>query len=136
MTLLQSEALKAPLTITIFTGSSKDEQVNRFRQLLGHVGRDAAAKQLGHRRSLRCPDDEEVYSHCSCKIDNGRGGVLAHGVKRNYVDATLAPEFEHRAHDGVRFRIILPFGATKRYAGCGVVNGHLLDIEHKESGLA
>ena len=46
------------------------------------------------------------------------------------------PEFQHRAHDGVRFRIILPFGAAKACAGCREVNSHLLDVEHKECGLA
>src|SRR6059058_4698073 len=91
--------------------------------MLGHVGRDAAAKQFGHGRSLRWPDNEEVDSHRSCKIDNRRGGILAHGVKRDYVDATLAPEFEHRTHDGVRFRIILPFRPAQWCAG---LNGRMI----------
>ena len=46
------------------------------------------------------------------------------------------PEFAHRAHDGVRFRIILPFGAAKPCAGCRVINSDFFNVEHKERGFA
>src|SRR5438034_7067819 len=88
---------------------SEDEELNRVGQMLSDVGCDTAAKQLGHGRSLRCTNNEEIDPHGRSKIDDRSGSVLTHGVKRNYVDATLAPEFEHRTHDGVRFGIILPF---------------------------
>src|SRR5207249_8324122 len=121
---------------TIAPGSSEDEQLNRIGQMLGDVGRDAAAKQLSHGSALRRADHEEIDSHRSGKIDNRCRSVLAHGIKRDYVDAALAAEFEHRTHDGVCFGIILPFGSAKLCAGCCEVNGHLLDVEHKERGLA
>ena len=60
--------------------------------MLGHVCGNATAEELHHRRSLRCTDDEEIHAHRCGKIDNCRGGVLAYGVKRNHVDAALAPE--------------------------------------------
>ena len=59
--------------------------------MLRDVRRDAATKQLGHGRALRRADHQKIDSHRRGKIDNRRGSVLAHGVKRDYVDVALAP---------------------------------------------
>ena len=99
--------------------------------MLSHVCRNATAEKLHHGRTLGGADDEEINAHRCGKIDDGRSSVLAYSVNRHHVNAAFGSKFAHRAHDGVCFRIILPFGAAKPCACCCIVNGDLLHIEHK-----
>src|SRR6266487_7175366 len=74
------------------TSSAVNEKIDRFGQVLGDICGNATAEELHQCRTLRSTDDHEIHTHRSCKIDNRRGGVLTHGVKRNHIDAALAPE--------------------------------------------
>src|SRR5215471_13236842 len=115
---------------------SVNDQVNGVGQMLNHVCRNAAAEKLHHGRTLGGADDEEINAHRRGKIDDGRGSVLAYSVNRHHINAAFGSKFPHRAHDGVCFWIILPFGAAKPCACCCIVNGDLLNIEHKQCGFA
>src|SRR6266480_4305413 len=114
---------------------SVNDQVNGVGQMLSHVCRNATAEKLHHGRTLGGADDEEINAHRCGKIDDGRSSVLAYSVNRHHVNAAFGSKFAHRAHDGVCFRIILPFGAAKPCACRCIVNGDLLNVEHKERGF-
>src|SRR5215469_17094431 len=89
---------------------SVNDQVNRFRQMLGYVCSNATAEELHHGWPLRSADDEEINAHSRGKIDDGRCSVLTYSVNRHHVNAAFGSKFAHRAHNGICFRIIMPFG--------------------------
>ena len=104
--------------------------------MLGDVGDNAAAEQLRQRRSLRRTDDEKIDAHRCGKIDNRCGGVLTDRVNRHHVDVALASELEHRPHDSICFRIVLPVGAAKPWPAAVIINSDFFYVEHEERGFA
>src|ERR1051325_1822298 len=115
---------------------SEDEQLDRFGQLLGDVGGDAAAKELSHGGALRGADNEKVDAESGGEIENGCDRVLAHRVERQNGNTAFAAKLEHGRHDGGGLRIIVPLQASWRGRPARVKDGNLLYIEHIQSGVA
>src|SRR5205823_3427650 len=115
---------------------TEDQQLNRIWQLLGNIRGHAATEEIGKGGPLRRTDDEKIDAHGGGKIDNRRGGILAHRINRHDADITVGSKFKHERHDGVRLRVVLPACATESGRTAGIINGDLFDIKHTECRFA
>src|SRR5260370_878581 len=85
---------------------------------------------------LRRANDEIIAHLGGGRVDNGGGGVLADGINRNDANIALRSELHKQRHEGVRFRIVPPFGAAERGWPARIINRDFFDIEHAKSRFA
>ena len=65
---------------------------------------------------------DEIHPHGRGQIDNRGGRVRTDRVNRQDGNASFRAEFEHKRHDGLRLRIVLPARFAESAGGVGKIN--------------
>ena len=85
--------------LTIVGSLAVDDQLNVFRQVLGHLVHDVPPEQLGERAAMRRAEHENVDAQSSREVKDGGGRILTDTVQGHDWNIVLPAQFQHAGHD-------------------------------------
>src|ERR1700751_837686 len=123
-------------TLGGFINLTVNDELDGVWQLLRDVGGHASSEKIGQGVPLGRADHEKVNAHRCRKIENGCGRVFTHGVNWQDANVALGPELQHKRHNSLCFRVILPPGTTEERWSASVVDRNFFDVKNAQSCFA
>src|SRR6478609_9664944 len=133
---MESDSCWATLLRIEASASSVDDELDGVWQLFRDVGGYASSEKIGQGVPLGRADHEKIDAHRRRKVENGCGCVFTHGINWQDANVALGPEPQHKRHNCLCFRVILPPGTTAERWSAGVVDRDFFDVKNAQSCFA